>query len=154
MIIHLVKKTQLVYIIALLILSCNSEGISEDKIPSVVLNTLEVNYPMPKKVTWKRFGSLYEAEFGTSENAAISVRIDEAGRLIMHKQAIAGDELASGIIATIENQYHGYTISDAEKIERDNVVYYQVELKSMGKKEVNLVFSPNGNQEKTANYWD
>jgi len=140
--------------LAFLIASCNGQNISRDKVPSLVLNTLKAKYPLINDVDWEKHGNIYEAEFDLNDSTEISVRIDEAGGLIMQKQDVPNSNLTSEIAAVIKSQYKDYTIDDVEKIEKDGVIYYQVELKGKNKKEVNLVLLPDGTEEKKISYWD
>ncbi len=140
--------------LALLIVSCQGQNISKDKVPSLVLNALKSNFPLANKVDWEKHGNLYEAELDLNDTTEVSLRIDDAGKLIMKKQDISKIELPTGVMNTIKSQYNTYEIDDVEKIQKNDSVYFQVELKAKGKRELNLVFSANGNEEKEITYWD
>jgi biopolymer transport protein ExbD len=149
------KRQVIIFLpLAFLIVSCNGQNISKDKVPSLVLNTLKAKYPLINDVDWEKHTNLYEAELDLNDSTEISVRIDEAGGLIMQKQDVPHSNLTSEIAGVIKSQYTDYTIDDVEKIEKDGVIYYQVELKGKNKKEVNLVLLPDGTQEKKFSYWD
>ena len=149
-------KKQIIILLplALLFFSCSGQKISKEKVPSLVLNTLKAKYPLATDVDWKKQGNLYEAELDINDTTEISVRIDDAGKLIMHKQDVSSNDLTSGIMGILKNKYKDYSIDDIEKIESSSAIYYQVELKGKGKKKLNLVFSEEGREENNISYWD
>ena len=148
------KQIVILFPLALLMFSCSGQRISKDKVPSLVLNTLKAKYPLANDVDWEKQGNLYEAELDINDSTEISVRIDEAGKLIMQKQDVPDNDLSSAIMKVIKDKYKDYTIDDVEKIENNGAIYYQVELKGKGRKELNLVFSAEGREESTISYWD
>ena len=149
------KRHVIIFVsLAFLIASCNGQNISKHKVPSLILNTLKAKYPLANDVDWKKHGNLYEAELDIKDSVEISVLIDDAGKLIMQKQDVPVRALTPGIATTIKNQYKDYTVDDVEKIEKNGTIYYQVELEAKNKKEVNLVFLPDGREEKEISFWD
>ena len=130
--------------------SC-SQDIPADKVPSVVLNTVQTKFGTASKIEWEKKNNLYEAEF-KKDSIEYAVYIDSAGKLVMHKLDINENELPTGVSAIIGAQYVGYKIDDAEKIEKDGVTYYQVELEGKGKKDLELVFSADGKITTIINY--
>lgn len=133
--------------------SCNSQDISRDKVPSVVQNTFKAKYAAATDVEWEKQADVYEADFDLN-NTEISVRIDASGKVQMQKQDISVHELPAAVRTAIQNQYKDHTIDDADKIEKNGVVYYQVELEGKGNKDVKLVYTADGREEKSINYWD
>ena len=67
-----------------------------------------------------------------------------AGKLVMYKMDIKENELPAAVSSIIRTEYIGYKIDDAEKIEKDGITYYQVELEGKGKKDLKLNFSADG----------
>jgi hypothetical protein len=72
----------------------------------------------------------------------------------MQKHEITMNELPQSIIVYIQKQYKDYTIDEAEKIEKSGVVFYQVELEAKGRKDLHLVFSADGREDRSIGYWD
>ena len=99
------KQIILLFPLALLMFSCSGQRISKDKVPSLVLNTLKAKYPLANDVDWEKQGNLYEAELDINDSTEISVRIDEAGKLIMQKQDAPESDLPSAIMMVIKNKY-------------------------------------------------
>ncbi len=149
------KKQLLISIsLGLITISCSSQNIPSDKVPSIVLNAFKAKFPVTNDVDWEKHKNLYEAELDINDSTEVTVLIDEAGKLVMQKQDIPVSELSSGIMAVLQNQYKEHRIDDVEKIEKDGVIYYQVELNVKGKRDLNLVFSADGREEKSISFWD
>ena len=134
--------------------ACTSNHISQSKVPSVVLNTLKAQYPITDDVAWEKDHDVYEADVKINDSTEVTICIDETGKLVMQKQDIPAAGLPAPVIASIQNNYKDYAIDEAERLERNGRTYYQVELNKIRKKDLNLVFSPDGNEEKKMYYWD
>jgi len=130
--------------------SC-SQDIPASKVPSVVLNTVQAEFGNAIKIDWEKKNNLYEAEF-KKDSTEYAAYIDSAGKLLMYKLDIKENELPAAVSAAIHTEYIGYEIDDAEKIEKDGITYYQVELEGKGKKDVELVFSTDGKLATQINY--
>ena len=122
--------------------SC-SQDIPNSKVPSVVLNTVQAKFGSVNKIEWEKKNDLYEAEF-KKDSIEYAVYIDTAGKLVMYKMDIRENELPAAVSLTISTEYIGYKIDDAEKIEKDGVTWYEVELEGKGKKDLKLNFSADG----------
>lgn len=130
--------------------SC-SQDIQADKVPSVVLNTVQTKFGTAGKIGWEKKKNLYEAEF-KMDSIEYAVYIDPAGKLVMYKLDIQETELPVTVSTIISTEYIGYKIDDAEKVEKEGIIYYQVELEGKGKKELELVFSADGQLVTEMNY--
>ena len=80
--------------------------------------------------------------------------VDASGRATKQKHDISVEALPSTVLSSIKSRYGGFAIDDAERVEQDGVVYYQVELEGKGERGRSMVFTANGNEEKTIPYWD
>ena len=145
------KCFALVVTASLFSLSSCSQDIPAGKVPSVVLNTVQAKFGTASKIEWEKKNNLYEAEF-KKDSTEYAVYIDSAGKLVMYKLDINENELPTAVSAIISAQYVGYKIDDAEKIEKDGVTYYQVELEGKGKKDLELVFTADGKMATLMNY--
>ena len=133
---------------------CSGPEIAHHKVPSVVQNTLKAQYPITNKVVWEKDHDVYEADIRLNDSTEITIYIDETGRLIVQKYDIPVAELPAQVVATIRNNYHGYAIDEAERMERAGQTYYQVELQHKRRKDMNLVFLPDGNEDMKTYFWD
>ena len=145
------KCFALIFTASLFSLCSCSHDIPADKVPSVVLNTVQAKFGAAGKLEWEKKNNLYEAEF-KMDSIEYAVYIDPAGKLVMSKWDIKENELPAAVSTTISTEYMGYKIDDAEKVEKDGTTYYQVELESKGKKDLELVFSADGKLSTQTNY--
>lgn len=136
-------KYIILVIVSLFSLYSCSQNIPARKVPSVVLNAVQTRFVNVNKIEWEKKKTLYEAEF-KMDSIEYAVYVDPAGRLVMYKIDIKESELPAVVSTVIRTEYIGYRIDDAEKIEKDGIAYYQVELEGQGKKEVKLIFSTDG----------
>ena len=124
------------------LVSC-AQNISAKKVPSVVQNTVQAKFANASDIEWEKKSNLYEAEFnmGTVEYTAL---IDANGKLVVYKSNMMEKDLPAAVSAAITREHSGYTIDDLEKVEKEGITYYQVELEASGKKDMELVFSTDG----------
>ena len=134
--------------------ACGGSNIAQEKIPSVVLNTLKAKYPITNEVEWEKNKIGYEADVTINDSTKVTICIDEAGSLVMQKYDIPGAELPVQVVAAIRNKYQEYAIEEAERLEPAGRTYYQVELDHKRRKDLNLVFLPDGNEDKKMYFWD
>jgi uncharacterized membrane protein YkoI len=145
------KWTVFIVIPSFLSLGSCSQDIPADKVPSVVLNAVQTKFGTAGKIEWEKKKDLYEAEF-KMDSIEYAVYIDAAGKLVMSKLDIKENELPPAVAMIISTEYIGYKIDDAEKVEKDGMIYYQVELEGKGKKDLELVFSADGKLATEMNY--
>jgi len=146
------KNTILVVTASLFFLYSCSQDIPNSKVPSVVLNTVQAKFGSANKIEWEKKNNLFEAEF-KMDSIEYVVYVDPAGKLVMYKMDIKENELPTAVSLAISTEYIGYKIDDAEKIEKDGVTCYQVELEGKGKKDLKLNFSAEGKLAQEMNYF-
>ncbi len=110
-------------------------------------------HPAATNVDWEKNNDLYEAEFAV-DSLELTIQVDATGKIIMQKQDAAANELPAPVLAVVGSQYKAYVLDDVEKIEKDNTIYYQVELEGTGKKDVLLVLDANGRVQSDMPYWN
>jgi len=130
--------------------SC-SQDIPAGKVPSVVQNTLQSKFSNPVNVEWEKIDDLFEAEFDLN-NTDHKAHIDPSGKLIIYKSNIKSAELPAPITDVISREHSGYKIDDADKLEKDGMTYYQVELDATGKQDKLLVFTSDGKAAQNITY--
>lgn len=128
--------------VSLSMASC-AQDIPASKVPSVVQNTVQAKFATASNIEWEKKNNSYEAEFDMA-NTEYSVYVSADGKLIVYKLDIPASELPSPVTTAINRDHAGYRIDDADKIEKDGLTYYQVELEAKGKKDKNLVFAADG----------
>lgn len=137
-----------------IVAGCSGSHIAHEKVPSVVQNTLKAQYPITNHVVWEKDHDLYEADVRINDSTEVTICIDETGRLVMQKYDIPVTQLPAQVVAAIREKYKEYAIDEAERLERGGKTYYQVELDHMRKKDLNLVFLPDGTDDKKMYFWD
>jgi biopolymer transport protein ExbD len=134
--------------------SCTGQRLKQDKVPSVVVNTLKAKYPTANQVEWKKVSNQYEAELELNSNQDVTLRIDASGKTIMMKENLPVQELVPAVTAILKEKYAEYSIDDVDKIQKDGLVFYQVDLDARKEKDVKLVFIPDGTIAESQAYWD
>jgi hypothetical protein len=127
-----------------------SQGRGND-VPTVVMKSMNSNFPAASKVEWERKGNIYQAEFKV-DDIEHKARFDQNGHLEVYKKDINSKELPSPVQRTIRREYKGFKIDDAAKVTRDGKALYQVELESSSL-EQKLVFTPDGKVASNETYW-
>lgn len=136
-------KLVILLITASISLYACGQNISSNKVPSVVQNTIRAVFPKAMDIEWEMKKSSYEAEFDM-DSTEYTVYLDATGKIIVYKQDIRENELPVAITSALARDHAGYRIDDADKIQKDGITYYQVELDNKRKKERNLLFSADG----------
>ena len=125
------------------IFSSASGDYPASKVPSVVHNTIKAKFPGALDIDWEKNGDSYEAEFD-SNGIEYTAYVAPEGKLISYKHDMKVADFPAAIAATINAEYAGYKIDEAEKVEKNNIIYYQVKLESKQKKDLRLIFSADG----------
>lgn len=146
------QKGVIILLSSACILSSCDNDISKSKVPSVVLNTVEARYAS-SEVEWEKHGNVYEAEVDLNDSTELSARIDASGKLLMQKQDISIAELDSVVMKSIQSRFRDYRIEYVERVQKDGSTFYQVQLDKKGHKDLKLVFTVDGNEEKNFSYW-
>ncbi len=124
------------------LLSCGQD-IPASKVPSVVINTIQLKFPNSSLVEWEKKKGAYEAEFKV-DSTEHTVTVSEIGIILWYETKIDQSALPPQIVAEITQSQQGYTIDDIEKIMKDNAVYYRVELEAKGKKDKEMAYTSTG----------
>lgn len=128
-----------------------SQDIPASQVPSVIVNTLNAKFPKTTGLEWEKKGDLYEAEFDVN-NVDHKALLDASGKLVMFKRDIRPADLPKIVRNTIRNQYKGYRIDDAEKLEKNGVIFYQVDLDGQPDDQ-KLVITKDGKVDSSQQYW-
>ena len=116
----------LLYVLGLAI-NVSAQVIAEPQVPPAVLNAFQGKYASVKAVKWEMKGELYKAEFKVDKRGH-DVWIDKKGKITKHKEDISKKDLPAAIQQQITSEFKAYKLDDADKIETDGKVFYQVEL--------------------------
>ena len=133
------------------LVSCG-QNIPTVDVPSLVLNTFKARFTSAVDIEWEKKKDHYEADFeiGTADH---EVQINPAGNILLHKQQISILDLPKVITDQITSKFKDFKLDEADKLEKDGKIYYQVEL-DKGFTEKKMVFAENGEETKAISYWD
>lgn len=106
-------------------ISC-SQQIPESEIPSVVLNTVELEFSNATNVEWEKKGTVYEVEFEINkvEHEAL---IEETGTIIKYIKEIAIEELPDVLRTSLSTSEELKKVDDVHLLTIGESSYYQLE---------------------------
>ncbi len=135
------KKYLVLFGIVALMFSCNPQ---KDNIPEVVKAKFQSDYPTIQDVEWEIEGEYFEAE-AEIDGIMTSILYDAHGNVIQKEVECNIDELPSGVMIYLSQNYAGQKIMEVEKIEStEKGIQYEVEIK-IDVKEMEIYFDENGN---------
>ena len=121
------KSWLVVFCIIGLSLSTNAQVIPQSQVPPVVLKAFQDKFASVSEVKWETKGELYKAEFKVDKRGH-DVWIDKTGKITKTKEDFPKKDLPAAIQQQITSEFKAYKLDDADKIEMDGKVFYQVEL--------------------------
>ena len=107
--------------------SADAQEIPQSQVPSVILNAFQGKFANATDVEWETKGELYKAEFDVNKRGH-DVWIDKTGKITKHKEDFPKKDLPQAVQQQITNEFKAYKLDDADKIEMDGKIFYQVEL--------------------------
>lgn len=128
-----------------------AQDIPASRVPAAVSKAFKTKFPKATAPDWEKKGADYEVEFNVSmaDHKAI---YSETGKLLRYKRDIRNADLPAAVKRTIETDYKGFRIDDADRLEIGGVTYYQVELDGKPSDQ-KLVFTKDGKVDGTQQYW-
>ena len=124
------KKTFTLFALALCgVFGAMAGNVKESSVPPVVKSYITKNYPQAANIDWnyEEQGNFYKAAF-TLNNANYDFDIAPTGELINSQQQIVESALPDSVRAYIGQQFPGFKIKDAWKIERRGIVTYRTDI--------------------------
>lgn len=121
------------------------QDISQLKVPSLIVNRFQQDYPEARDVEWERKDSLYEVDFELGWiNNDHEIRYDAEGKVVWHKKEISKGDLPQEVKDRLSADYKFYWIKDVKEIEENNQIIYTLEAKSLTR-EWKLTLDKEGN---------
>ncbi len=108
-------------------LIANAQIIPQSQVPPVVLKAFQEKYASATDVKWETKTDSYKAEFKVNKRGH-DVWIDKTGKITKHKEDLPKKDLPAAIQQQIASEFKAYKLDDADKIETDGKIFYQVEL--------------------------
>ncbi|WP_291906393.1 PepSY-like domain-containing protein [Chitinophaga sp. CB10] len=141
--------------LSLLALAFAGASIAQDipgsQVPAAIVKAFKLKFPRTSKVEWEKKGNSYEAEFKVDRRDYKAI-YDAAGKLQTYKREIRANELPAAVRNAISSQYKDYRIDEADRLEKNGKVYYQVELDGEPHDQ-KVVFNANGTVAGDVVYW-
>lgn len=128
--------------IATTLVACGQD-IPASKVPSVVQNTVTGRFTHIKGIDWEKKKNFYEAEFDM-EGVEYKAHVAPNGSLLIVMKDIVAANLPQQVTEAIRRDYADYTIDDVQQVEKNGVVYYQVELEKRKAKDIRIAYSADG----------
>jgi hypothetical protein len=107
--------------------NAGAQPISQNQVPPVVLNAFQGKFANVPEVKWEKKEELYKAEFKVGKRGH-DVWIDKTGKITKIKEDFPKKDLPAAIQQQITNEFKAYKLDDADKVEMDGKIFYQVEL--------------------------
>jgi len=126
-----------------LTLTACSQDIPASKIPSLVLNTVLTKFPGASNIEWEKKKNYYEAEFKI-DSVEHQLDIDADGHLLQQKKELHKSEIPVEIKQTVQSNYPEYKIDDADLIDKNGKLVYELELEARGKKDKKIYCTADG----------
>ena len=114
------------YVVGLTV-GVNAQEIPQSQVPSVVLNAFQGKFSNATDVEWESKNELYKAEFEVDKRGH-DVWIDKTGKITKHKKDFPKKDLPQAVQQQLTSEFKAYKLDDADKIEMDGKIFYQVEL--------------------------
>src|SRR5690606_21201669 len=111
--------------------------IPEREVPSVIRNSFDTEFPEAVETDWEKKREDFEVDFEVNK-ADYSALFTKTGEMVMVKQEVELKSLPGPVNEVLQKEYAGYRIEEAEKIDMEGIIYFQIELegKFLEKKEV------------------
>jgi hypothetical protein len=121
------KSWLVLFCIIGLTLNAHAQVIPQNQVPHVVLKAFQEKFASATEVKWETKSELYKAEFKVNKRGH-DVWIDKTGKITKTKEDFPKKDLPAAIQQQITSEFKAYKLDDADKIEMDGKVFYQVEL--------------------------
>lgn len=125
-------------------LSVAAQDLSPDRVPSVVVNEFQKQFPKATDVDWEMDEGAYQVEFEI-DRLDHEVWFDQAGRILRHKEEISTRSVPEAVKSAIRDRYRGYRIVEADKLTRGDNSVYKLEIKRLWK-DMDVVVDEKGNE--------
>jgi len=124
-------------------LTACTQDIPASKVPSLVQNTVLAKFPGASNIEWEKKKNHFEAEFEI-DSVEYQLDIDAAGKLLQQKKDIHNSEIPVVIRQAVQSTYPEFKIDDADLIDKNGTVVYELELEARGKKDIKIFYTTDG----------
>lgn len=140
-------KKYIVWIPAIVFLFANpafGQDIPASEVPSVIKNNFLLEFPKATDIDWEMEKNYYKVDFELNNNTEYKIWYSAAGDIVKREEEISKHHLPAAILSKIQTDFKGYRIDEVDKVTTGTEIYYEVELKSLLKKEWEVTIDTNG----------
>lgn len=109
-----------------------AQGISQSNVPAVVLNSFQLKFPNADDAKWKLVKGNYNVTFKVNSKANKLI-LDDKGTVLKHNRDLYISEIPREVLETIESRVAYYDVHDADRLELDGKIRYEISFKIDGK---------------------
>lgn len=135
------------FFVAILPFNTTAQEVQQAQVPAAVLNTFKEKFANVAEIKWNLKDDLYRAEFEVGSRGH-DVWIDKTGKITKHKEDFPKKQLPPSVQQQLTTEFKSYKLDDADKIEMDGKVFYQVKLKGAADNRT-ILFTPEGKIQET-----
>lgn len=137
------KTMQLVVLLLLGTGTSFAQDIPKSKVPAVIINNFNKEFPKANDIEWEMEGDLYNVEFEIGWFTDYEAWYNVSGKLVKQTQEISKSDIPKAVANAIKTQYSEYRIDDAKKIIENGVETYKIELEKWDE-DFDVIFTENG----------
>jgi len=109
-----------------------SQNIDQSNVPAVILNSFQLKLPNAEDIEWELEDGNYQVECKVN-NKLNKLILDNKGKILFCLQDLYISEIPKIILETIRTKVAYFDINDADKIEENGEVIYEIDFKIDGK---------------------
>jgi len=136
-------KFFIVFLIILFSVKAEAQSISEQKVPSVIVNNFKKKYPKAFDVDWEKHYKMYCVYFSTTESPSQEVWYNESMETVKHVEEIVLKQVPEKIKKVIDDHYKKFKLDDLKRITIGKSIRYLIELDSKNE-ELEITFNEQG----------
>lgn len=121
-----------------------AQKLADDKVPAAVTAAFKAKFPTVSKASWEMESKTeFEVNFKLKGNE-VSASFDDTGKWLETESEMKVSALSGAIQQTLKNEFAGFSVSEASKIENaDGKTTYEAEIKK-GKEAFDILLSADG----------
>ncbi|MEO6133452.1 MAG: PepSY-like domain-containing protein [Saprospiraceae bacterium] len=125
------------------ITASNAQKLTSDKVPAAVKSAFKTKFPNVTKVKWELENKDYEGVF-TLNGEEASANFEPNGKWLETEEEIEVSDLTAAVHTALKNDFAGYKVSEASKIESaENGYTYEAEIEK-GEESWDVIFTAEG----------
>ncbi|HEY9048977.1 MAG TPA: PepSY-like domain-containing protein [Ohtaekwangia sp.] len=126
----------------------HAQDLQPSQVPAAIVTALQTKFPTATKIKWKQKDADYKAEFKV-DSRGHDVWFDKTGKIKKHKEDFPKSQLPAAVKEKIASEFKDFSIDDADKVDAEGKIYYQIDLKNAAGDKRKVLFTPEGKIETT-----